>query len=85
MLRLTSKRAHLWGWTTAFVSIILPIVAITCYLLWHDALLAWLIAAPGVFSWPGSTVRMLRRIVTERERSVGQETGEKAAGCRLQK
>lgn len=68
MLRMTTKRAHRWGWITAAVSVVLPIAAIMCYLLWHNAPLAWLMVAPGVFVWPGATVRMLQRAVSERER-----------------
>ncbi|WP_154701321.1 hypothetical protein [Bifidobacterium animalis] len=67
MLRLTRAHPRLWGWTTAILSVILPVASIVCWLHWHDMLLAWLLVAPLVFVWPGCTIRMLQQAVAERE------------------
>ena len=66
MFRLIHDHPHLWGWITAIVSAILPILAIVCWVRGNTAA-AWLLAAPYVFIWPGITIRTLERAVAERK------------------
>lgn len=66
MFRLIHDHPHLWGWITAIVSAILPILSIVCWVRGNTAA-AWLLAAPCVFIWPGITIRTLERAVAERK------------------
>ena len=70
MLRLTQTHPHLWGWITAILSIILLIAAIVCWLYWDNAQAAWLMLAPLVVVWPGCTIKVLERAVSERKTDV---------------
>lgn len=68
--RWTHSHPRLWGWSTAILSIALPIVAIVCGLRWGNWMLAfWLLLIPSVFTWPGSTVKVLERAIAERKKN----------------
>ena len=68
--RWTRSHPRLWGWSTAILSIALPILAIVCGPRWGNWLLSCLLLVPLVIIWPGITVKVLEHAVTEHEKDV---------------